>query len=94
MRKLGTSLIRQARAWRIISGRPVENGAQKHSAILLPSEIENAHDEVESDGLGLEPDAIITYFGFNDSLKVAYRTVRDPRSDRKNAGLTDRELYE
>jgi lysophospholipase L1-like esterase len=43
-------------------------------------------------GLALEPDAVMIYFGYNDSLPVAFRAQRDAIA--QTSGLTDRELYE
>lgn len=40
-------------------------------------------------GLALEPDAVAIYFGYNDFLKVGYRTARDGEA----SGRTDRELF-
>ncbi|MDH3404989.1 MAG: SGNH/GDSL hydrolase family protein [Acidobacteriota bacterium] len=43
-------------------------------------------------GLDLEPDVVLTYFGFNDFLRVGFRAERDAMLDPATAGLTDREL--
>jgi lysophospholipase L1-like esterase len=43
-------------------------------------------------GLALEPDAVMTYFGYNDALPVAFRAQRDAMA--QTSGVTDRELYE
>jgi lysophospholipase L1-like esterase len=43
-------------------------------------------------GLLLEPDAVMIYFGYNDSLPVAFRAQRDAMA--QTSGVTDRELYE
>lgn len=43
-------------------------------------------------GLALEPDAVMIYFGINDSLPVAFRAQRDAMA--QTSGLTDRELYQ
>ena len=37
---------------------------------------------------------MLIYFGYNDFLPVAFRVQRDAGSQSKNAGLTDRELFE
>jgi lysophospholipase L1-like esterase len=44
-------------------------------------------------GLALEPDAVLTYFGFNDFLPVSYREERDEQAG-ASAPRTDRELFE
>jgi len=48
---------------------------------------------LERDGLGLEPDVVLTYHGFNDFLPTAYTQLRtaNPTSE---AGLSDRRMGE
>ncbi|MGH7287909.1 MAG: SGNH/GDSL hydrolase family protein [Myxococcota bacterium] len=45
-------------------------------------------------GVELEPDVVLTYFGFNDFLPVAYTAARDARAGESSLGLDDRELFE
>jgi lysophospholipase L1-like esterase len=44
-------------------------------------------------GLEFQPDAVISYFGYNDFLPVAFRVERDSGSDVESAGMTDRQLF-
>jgi len=44
-------------------------------------------------GIELEPDVVMIYFGFNDSLPVAFVATRDARAGEETLGLTDRELF-
>ncbi len=45
-------------------------------------------------GLALEPDMVITYFGFNDFLPITFRSQRDALSAKSPRALTDRQLLE
>jgi len=45
-------------------------------------------------GIGLEPNAVIVYFGYNDFLPVAYRRDRDVAAGWPGGGASDRELFE
>jgi lysophospholipase L1-like esterase len=45
-------------------------------------------------GLALEPDMVVTYFGFNDFLPITFRSQRDALSARSPRALTDRQLFE
>ena len=50
---------------------------------------------LEHRGLALEPDAVLTYFGFNDFLTAGARATRDPRAWwAATQALTDRQLFE
>ncbi len=49
---------------------------------------------LEREGVALDPDAVLVYFGFNDFLPVAYRRERDAAATSLGAGgVTDRELH-
>ena len=43
-------------------------------------------------GLDLEPDLVLTYFGYNDFVRAGYRVRRDARPSEEDRGLTDLEL--
>ena len=43
-------------------------------------------------GLDLEPDLVLTYFGFNDFVRASYRVERDAHPSVEARGLTDLEL--
>jgi lysophospholipase L1-like esterase len=49
---------------------------------------------LEHRGLGLDPDAVLLYFGFNDFLPVSTRQKRDASAGAESQALTDRELYD
>lgn len=48
---------------------------------------------LQKHGLALKPDAVMLYFGFNDFLRVAFRSNRDAGNTKATSGLTDRELF-
>lgn len=54
--------------------------------------VAQGHTLLELHGLDLEPDLVLTYFGHNDFIRVAFRVERNARADDRSAGMTDREL--
>ena len=50
---------------------------------------------LEHRGLALEPDALLTYFGYNDFLTAGARATRDQRAwSAPTQAMTDRQLFE
>ncbi len=45
-------------------------------------------------GFALQPDAVMTYFGFNDFLPVSFRVSRDANASSSAIGMTDREMFQ